>query len=295
MTCHNRCAKTKASLEAMAEQDLRTDVSLAIYVVDAGSSDGTPQSVRQRFPNVHLIETDASVYWNHGMRIAFAAALAEDFDAYFWLNDDTVLARDALARFLSTASALAAEGHPPGILVGVTADPDTGAPTYGGVLRGRVGALPFRRLDLADHPQRADTMNGNCVLVPRDVAREVGNLDPAFSHAMGDFDYGLRASRAGFPIWTVPGVVGCCARNSDAGTWRDRRLTPRERWRIVQEPRGLPPAEWKVFVRRHGGLMWPLRFATPYLRLILPSRRPARPKVFRRLPKREAPTSRDHG
>lgn len=40
-------------------------------------------------------------------------------------------------------------------------------------------------------------MNGNCVFIPSEIVNAIGNLDPIFSHAMGDIDYGLRAQKKG--------------------------------------------------------------------------------------------------
>jgi GT2 family glycosyltransferase len=113
-------------------------------------------------------------------------------------------------------------------------------------------------------------MNGNCVLIPRAVATGVGNLDSAFVHVMGDFDYGLRARTAGFGIWVLPGFAGICDKNSLAGTFFDRSLAVPERWRRMQSPKGLPPAEWKIFCRRHAGSLWMLYFFWPYLRMVFP-------------------------
>lgn len=270
MTSHNRKDKTLACLATLRRQQLPLTVSLHPVLVDAGSSDGTQAGVAHGFPEVQLIKTDTNVFWSQGTHIAFKAAMDAGFDFYLWLNDDTLLDDDALGKLLDTLENDVVAAAAPSIVVGCTRDPESGQPTYGGVVRSsRLHPLKFRLAPPSSVPQCVDTMNGNCVLIPAAVAERVGNLDPAFAHSMGDFDYGLMARKAGCSIWTVPGTVGTCARNSTAGSWHDVSLPLHERWRKKSSPKGLPPAEWKTFARRHAGIGWPLYWSLPYIRLLL--------------------------
>lgn len=267
MTSHNRRVKTLACLGALRRQQLPSHVILHVFLVDAGSTDGTPEAVAKRFPDVRLMETDANVFWNRGMSMAFAAALEEGFQSYLWLNDDTLLDDDALMKFLKTSHSDVVSTTGPSIVVGCTRDPETGETTYGGVVRSsRVHPLKFQLAATSSIPQSVDTMNGNCVLIPDAVARLVGNLDSSYTHSIGDFDYGLRARRAGCSIWLVPDTVGTCARSDTVGTWQDISLSLQDRWRKLRGPKGLPPAEWLTFARRHAGIGWPIYWSLPYIK-----------------------------
>jgi GT2 family glycosyltransferase len=112
-------------------------------------------------------------------------------------------------------------------------------------------------------------MNGNCVLIPRAIAKEVGNLDAAFRHGMGDLDYGLRSRKAGFAIYIAAGYAGTCAVNPAQGTWRDRTVSFTARWRNLVSAKVLPPKEWMLYTRRHCGPLWPLHAISPYVKTIL--------------------------
>ncbi len=257
LTCHDRRERTLSCLGRVAAQTGHGS-DLDIVVVDAGSSDGTATAVADRFPAAEVIRTGADVYWNAGMRLALARAATRDPDHYLWLNDDTDLDPGALARLLET-SRWAGDAA---IVVGSVRDPVTGTTTYGGVTRPRTTRpLHFALVEPGGDPRPGDTMNGNCVLVPRAVARRVGELDPAFSHGMGDFDYGLRAAQAGVPVWIAPGTVGTCARNAPARPARG----PLRELRRLRGPKGLPPAEWLRFARRWGGPLWPVYGTAPYV------------------------------
>jgi hypothetical protein len=49
----------------------------------------------------------------------------------------------------------------------------------------------------------------------------------------------------------------------------DTRLTRRQRWSKIMSQKGLPPKQWYVLVKRHAGILWPLFFGWPYLKVIL--------------------------
>lgn len=198
------------------------------------------------------------------MRRAFAAALAEDHDHYLWLNDDTIMDPDALRTLLDAHRTLSAEVQRRLIVAGSTRDPDTGELTYGGVNRpSRLRPLRFDLITPGPQPRASETMNGNCVLIPRDVAQRVGNLAAAYRHGMGDYDYGLRARTAGCDVWITAGTIATCSTNPPARTG-DGPL--RQEWDRVRSTKGLPPADWKVFARRWAGVLWPVYWASPYVR-----------------------------
>jgi GT2 family glycosyltransferase len=270
LTCHNRREKTLACLESLFRQARPDGCDLDVYLVDDGSTDGTSEAVRSEYPSVHLIAGDGQLYWNGGMRRAFSAAQSRDPDFYLWLNDDVTLYENALLRLLSTCEELVAEGEEAPIIVGTMQDPVTHETTYGGVRRcNRWHPMKYQYITPSDQPLPCDTFNGNCVLICRDVARRVGNLDSAFTHAMGDYDYGLRGRRLGCSCWVAPGFTGACSRNENQEKNTGRKLSFRELRRYVSHSKGFPMKEYAYFLRRHGGALWFVFWAMPYFRLIL--------------------------
>ncbi len=265
LTCHNRREQTLACLRGLRSQ-ASAAAGLDVVVLDAGSTDGTPEAIAEQFAEVILINGSEDLYWNGGMRLAFARALTEDYDHYLWVNDDTHLDDGALEVLLDTQHVLAKRGLQPAITVGSIRDPRTGELTYGGVSRpDPMRPLRFSLVAPGDEPQACETMNGNCVLVPREVVERIGNLDPAYTHGIGDYDYGLRAQQVGCGVWIAPGTVGTCPRNP-AHAWRG---SPRQQIRGMRSPKGLPPKEWMTFARRWGGPAWPIYAASPYVRFAL--------------------------
>jgi GT2 family glycosyltransferase len=279
LTCYNRKQNTLASLAALFNQILPPSVTLDVYLVDDGSTDGTADAVRQAYPQVKIIPGNGSLFWNGGMRVAFSEAVKSDHNYHLWLNDDTLLDPEAVSKLLKTSSSLAQQGYDRAIVVGSTRDRATGATTYGGMVRkSQWRPLKFSLVEPGEAPKRCDTINGNCVLIPRTVVELVGNLDPAFSHYIGDFDYGLRSQQQGCTVWIAPGYIGTCSQNQP-GSQTDSRVRLDEQLKKMEQPKGLNVkeevlysfAEWKVFAQRHGGLLWPIYWLLPYRRLILTS------------------------
>src|SRR5262249_22106572 len=120
-------------------------------------------------------------------------------------------------------------------------------------------------------PITCDAMNGNCVLIPAEVAAVVGNLDYTFKHAMGDFDYALRARRKGFQIWLAAGFFGTCKHNLTTEDFINPRLPLNVRLRSILDRKNLPPRAWGRYARRHAGPLWPAYWAWPYLKVFMRS------------------------
>lgn len=265
LTVFNRRDLTLACLRAIEAQQASADARIEVFLTDDASTDGTAEAVAREFPDVHLLEGDGSLFWNGGMRQSFAAAQARDFDYYLWLNDDTEMDEGAIARLIATHRGLAAARPEPVIVVGTTRDPDTGTLTYGGQMR-KSAAQPLRFLvatPMPDRPRQVDTMNGNCVLIPRNVVQRLGNIAPHYIQKMGDFDYGFRAVHAGCTVWVAPGTIGTCAAHPPRRTDQQPLADEIRRLSSIKE---LPPRPWATFCRRWAGPLWPLFFASPYLK-----------------------------
>ena len=262
IAAHNRRDLTLACLRSLDAQRV-PGVTVDAFVLDDGSSDGTGEAIAEQFPEVTVLHGDGQLYWGGGMRRAFGAAIAGDYDYYLWLNDDVYLDDGALAVLLDTERRLRQSGEAV-IVAGSTRDPDTGELTYGGVVHPhRWRPLRSELVEPGDAPRPCDTMNGQAVLIPRAVVQRIGNIDPAFVQLMGDFDYGLRARAAGCEVWVASGTVGTCAPHPEHRT--DQRAVGEELRRLWSNTE-LLPGPWAVYSRRWAGKLWPMYWLSPYVR-----------------------------
>ena len=265
LTCHNRRESTLASLGSFFSQSVDGDVELDAVLVDDACSDGTDIAVTSAFPRTLVVRSSRDLYWAAGMALAERHALVRSPDYLLWLNDDVSLDPHAIECMLEVHRT---HGSRPCIVVGALRDPQTNTLTYSGVRRRGLGlhALRVELVQPSDHPIRVETFNGNVVLVPRMVTAVAGPIDGRFAHAFADFDYGLRAASSGVQNLLAPGTVGTCTRQVRATPWLDPSLPVRTRLQLLLGPKGFPPRSEARYLRRHGGLVWPILWAAPYLR-----------------------------
>jgi GT2 family glycosyltransferase len=248
ITCHNRVDTTILALSMLyAQVKAAPNLTMIIFLVDDGSTDGTGSQVRAKFPTVNVIEGDGSLYWNGGMCRAYEAARVSDaaFDAYLLLNDDVILEPEFL-NFLSSFA-----NRPNEILVGSFRSEVTDAVTYSGFNRSSTfRPFTFEVPQLSPGRTQVDTFNGNAVLIPASIFEKLGGLDPAYKHALGDLDFGLRAKAAGIPSFVHFPTVGICERGPSLDE-RIVQLPLRKRAKLAFGfPNGIGP--YMTFAGRYG-------------------------------------------
>jgi len=185
-----------------------------VVVVDNGSRDGTVALVRERFPEVRLVEFE-----NRGLGAGWNVGIRETESRYvLLLNADAWLLGDALARLVAFA-----DGRPRAAVVGPRLlNPD-------GTLQRSVRGFPtlwrlateyffLRKLAPGtralnafyaggfdhDEVREAEVVMGACMLVRRDAIDEVGPLDEAFFLFSEETDWCYRFRQAGWDVLFFP-------------------------------------------------------------------------------------------
>jgi GT2 family glycosyltransferase len=253
MACHNRVEVTKRCLQSLDNAQLKTqDIEISLFAVDDGSTDGTSEVLLNWSSTKILIEGTGNWYWARSMSIA-ESKVPDDYDGYLWLNDDVELFQNSL-KILHHAI-LEDENR---ILIGQVASPFDGTITYGGVRQ-----VGWKRnfLQLIDTPVNIDlvkTFNGNFVYIPMSIAKKLGKIDGKFLHGYADFDYGLRASKMGIPLFVLREVVGECAPNNSKAKYTETLH------QLLFEKKGMPLKSQIRFFTRHGGPEWLIYVIYPF-------------------------------
>jgi GT2 family glycosyltransferase len=274
MTCFNRKDMTLKSLGYIYDSQGIKRESLSIFLVNDGCTDGTSEAVKLKFPDINIINGNGTLFWNGGMRVAWAAALAKGgFEYFLWVNDDSYIYDDSIARLIFSHKLLVKKGMSPGAVLGTMVDSVNEKPTYGGRRKNSlINPVSFGPVLIPENTSiPCDFVNGNLTLIPAETVKKIGILSDQFTHSMGDFDYGLRAIKAGLNCWVAPGVYGECEENSVDGSWQDKSLSLDVRVNKMKNITQLPPfREWSVFIQRHCGWKWPLLYLDALIRDKLP-------------------------
>ena len=265
ITCHNRKEKTINCLKAFkAQEGVDSRFNLEIFLVDDGSTDGTAEAIIDLFPEVKIINGSGNLYWNRGMHLAWStAADSGHFDYFIWLNDDTTLYVNAVNDLLDISIQSAGNA----IVCGAICSPTSGSFTYGGHDKTGNPILPN-----ADSTP-IHTMNGNCVLINDRIYKQVGNLNPLYPHAIGDYDYALRTLRKGFSIFTTARYIGECERNEKLPGWCYAENSLKKRIKLLYSPLGNShPYYFFIYERQNFGFLQAAKhYLTIHLRVLLPS------------------------
>jgi GT2 family glycosyltransferase len=196
-----RCLQSLANAE---HRDLR------IVCVDNGSTDGSQQAVRERFPHVELIEAGANLGYSGGNNLGIRDALEHGARWVALVNNDATVAADFVAGF----QAATRERPRAGILAGKVFFADR--PTTIWFAGQRVSELlgysgrprGYGREDGPDYERVVSTGRavGALMAISREAIDAAGPLaDDLFAY-VEDVDWALRVRDAGFEIVFAPGA-----------------------------------------------------------------------------------------
>lgn len=257
-TCHNRIEKTMRAIHRLV--DGNADIAFSFVAVDAGSTDGTREALRD-VPDVLVIQGRSSLYYSNGMRMAmmYAKDNVESFDYCLLINDDVAFYPGIINKMTEVSGRSR-------VIVGATCDKE-GKLTYGGIKYDK--GIHYHLLGPESSYIKADTFNANCVLIPWKAFMSSDIIDDHYVHSLGDFDYGLMLRDKGFEILTLDEYIGVCERNPISRTWQDRSLSRIERVKKKECVKGAPAQQWFYYLKKHFGLRTAiLHTITPFLRIV---------------------------
>jgi GT2 family glycosyltransferase len=191
----------QACLQSVFQQTKGIDFE--VIVVDNHSTDGSPEMVKKKFPQVILIKNKTNLGFAQANNQGMKRAKGEYF---LLLNSDTKIKSNALKKLVSLAKKKKDLGIAGSRLLNLndTPQPSTG-PFY-------TLPLTFISLFRGDHylrqspsqTKKVDWLMGACFLIKREVTKKVGYLDEKFFMYVEEMEYCYRAHKAGFGVYFFP-------------------------------------------------------------------------------------------
>jgi len=200
----NQCRQTIEALHSVLTSDYP---DLHAIVVDNGSTDGTVECISETFPQVTVVANSRNLGYAEGCNIGMRWAMNQGGEYVFLLNNDVLVAQDALTILVETSESTPHIGivgpklyrwGSPGILQSV-----------GGIIdwaEVRSVLIGDSEQDLGqyDKPRKVAFVSGSALLAKRTVLERVGLMDSMYFMYYEEVDWCLRAQQAGFSVFYVP-------------------------------------------------------------------------------------------
>ena len=253
LTVFNRKEKTLKCLNQLyrAFEQYGSSFKMDIYLTDDGSKDGTSEALRESFPEVKLLQGTGSMFWAGGMRNSWKKAIQNNYDGYLLLNDDTNVFETLFSELEDCQNYSVETFQKEGIYIGSTKDAQSDKLSYGGRKLHDINR-PHSSEVFPDTttPQECHLGNANILYVAKDVVDQIGILDEKFTHGIADFDYTLRAVKAGFPVLICKNYCGTCE-NDHGKRWLSQTSSLKKRIQYLKSPTGLSYNDFMYFNKVH--------------------------------------------
>lgn len=214
LVSYNTAEYTVRAIESVFEQTKATTVNL--IVVDNNSSDNSVKLIRNKFPEIDLIETGANLGFAGGVNVGAKAGQAE---YVLLLNPDTVILDGAIDKLLEFAQ----QQPKSGIWGGITLNNDLSLNPNNARARISFKTLLFSATGLSRifrsscffnydnygcwdrlSERDVDVITGCFFLTPRSLWKSLDGLDETFFMYAEEADYCIRAIDAGYQPRVTP-------------------------------------------------------------------------------------------
>ena len=198
----NQPENTVACLRSIATIE---GIDPRVILVDNGSSDDSVARVSKEFPEVEIIRSPTNLGYGPGANLGIKQALAEDTNAIFFLNNDTIIDRHILISLLPHMA------DDVGLLAPLIYYETPNNKIWS--LGGNTNPLTLEKSNpgknTIDHGNwqsviERDFVPGTAILVPRKTIDTVGIFDENFWMYYDDADYCERVRRTGLRILVIP-------------------------------------------------------------------------------------------
>ncbi len=197
----NRAKDTLECVDSLLQGNPGTEV----VVVDNGSTDGSPDFLRERHPDLTVIENSSNLGYVKGANMGIRLALEKGATHVLLLNNDAIarpgMVSELLGLFARNPSAGIAG---PKIFYYGTDIMWFNGGHFNDLLGFSTHPLMDRRDDGGDQEREVRYITGCAMMVRSEVFRKVGLFDEDFDIYAEDLDLCLRAKENGYGSWLMP-------------------------------------------------------------------------------------------
>jgi GT2 family glycosyltransferase len=232
LVCWNNKDYLEPCLDSIFQGNLRC--LFDVVVVDNGSTDGSQAMLRQKFPQVEIIQNDRNV----GLGRASNQGIEATTGRYvLLLNNDTLVngkSLDAMVDFLDTHPEAGAVG---GMLLNPDGSFQSADSFFPSLLEDfmvatRLGVLfwpTYPDRTCPDHVESVDYITSACLLLRRKALDQVGLLDEEYFIYGDEVDLQYRLKKNGWPVYYLPDATTIHYGGRSMNRWSRRKMVYRGR------------------------------------------------------------------
>ncbi len=254
---------TLAALRSLYDDLEASDLAAEVYVVDSGSTDGSPEAIAAAFPQVKLIVSAENIGFGRANNLALDALRAGGLpDAVYLLNSDTItqphatrtlyeslLANETIG--LAGAQLSYADGR---FQPSAFTFPDLRQlwvelfPTPGRLYESAFNGRYPRQLYEQMLPFPVDFVLGATMMLRREAIEHTGGFDERFFMYCEEIDWAWRIHDAGWQVCCVPAARVTHLGGASTGQVRPRSVVDLWTSRLMLFERHYPA--WKRWIAR---------------------------------------------
>ncbi|MCK9368647.1 glycosyltransferase [Candidatus Dojkabacteria bacterium] len=215
MAVCNRLEYTLDCLDSFSKQSYK-DIEITIY--DSGSTDGTYETILQKYPGIKIIKGTIDVWDAPGLVICidYVKSIAKVGDYILIQNQDATMDKDFVATLLS-----ASEKYNRAVVGSINKSKKTNEVIYHvpilkkGLFKPSIlnGTIPKVIENVPTLPTRG-------TILPIEVFNKIGNYSKIFPHYAADYDLTCRAKRAGFKLLVATDAISYSQDDNRNMAWK---------------------------------------------------------------------------
>ncbi len=183
-------------------------LNMRLVVVDNGSTDGTSEYLAERFPEIEILRSPINLGIARGYNIGLEYALEHAAEYVLVANNDVVVEQTMLRFLVEALEGIPKAGIGLPKIYHYYGDRErlwcTGAywrkfpPTV------KMMGVNVKDSHRFSHMREIEYAPSCCLLIKRETLETVGYFDEGFFFYYDDWDFSVRARKAGYSIWFIP-------------------------------------------------------------------------------------------
>lgn len=230
LVCWNNKAYLEPCLASLYGAGLRHPFE--VVVVDNGSTDGSQEMLRERFPSARLIQNDSNVGLGRASNQGIEATTAP---CVLLLNNDTLVNRESLEALIDFMIATPNAGAVGGKLLNEDGSVQAEYSNFSTLreeflIATRIGELlwpGYPSHHPSDEVRAVGWLSSACLLVRRAALSQVGLLDDSYFIYGDEADLQYRLVAAGWKVYYVPRATTLHFGGRSMDRWRRRKMVYR--------------------------------------------------------------------